>query len=106
MRYNTDTAALELSVAELCALAHQSGHLDARRPRRVRSIAKKSRNGIEKRENCACDVPLCNTTLYEGISYTVEGVADAVLTEEGRVTVEEVKEGYSPRDDAYSLPSL
>lgn len=102
MRYNTDTCTLELSVVELCALAHQSGHLDARRPRRLRATAKKSRNGIEKRENCESNVLLRNTTLYEGISYTVEGVADAVLTENGKVLVEEIKEGYSPRDDAYS----
>ena len=102
MRYNTDTGALELSVVELCALAHQSGHLDARRPRRLKTVLKKSRDGVEKRENCETNVLLRNTTLYEGISYTVEGVADAVFTENGNVLVEEIKEGYSPRDDAYS----
>ena len=35
MRYFADTCAVELSVDELCALAHKSGHLDARRPHRM-----------------------------------------------------------------------
>ena len=29
MRYNTDTCTVELSVRELCAMAHKSGSLDA-----------------------------------------------------------------------------
>ena len=92
MRYCTDTCAVELSVDELCALAHQSGHLDARRPRRAQQKAK-----ILLPINCSLppekgrceDVSLRNTTTHNGITYTVEGVADAVC-EEGALIEEKL----------------
>ena len=73
MRYNTENCALELSVDELCAMAHKSGDLGIRRPRGHRFL------GADR----ACEyrgegVLLRNTTLRSGITYTVEGVADAV----------------------------
>ncbi|MBQ9802793.1 MAG: ATP-dependent DNA helicase [Clostridia bacterium] len=111
MRYNTETAAVELSVRELCAMAHKSGHLDARRPPKSTALLQKGSEAhrrLQSREgpHYRAEVPLCNTTLYEGLYYTVTGRADGVLEEDGKLTVEEIKtvrgQGACVRDDAYS----
>lgn len=105
MRYNTDTCAIELSLDELCALAHRSGHIDTRRPPQTapkrpdqKALSLPTEQGRE-----AC-VTLRNTLCYHGITYTVEGVADAVVVEQG--LVEEIKlvrrAGGLLREDAYS----
>lgn len=113
MFYNTDTGALELSVRELCARAHKSGSLDTRRPRRMgeamaegaaihRELQKKSGPGYR------AEVVLCNTTVYHGITYTVEGRADGIIEKDGSFTVEEIKTvrggrfAKGPLEDAYS----
>ena len=107
MRYCSDTCVIELSVDELCALAHKSGHLDARHPQHTPRATKRldtkklklpRETGREER------YPLRNTITHLGITYTVEGVADAVNLNEG--LVEEIKvtkrAGGLMREDAFS----
>ncbi len=107
MRYNRDTCVVELSVEELCALAHQSGHLDARRPRRSvcgeKRIDEKQLR-LPPEQGRACNVFLRNTLTHNGITYTVEGVADAVYEECNLIEeIKIAKEGKeSVRRDAYS----
>lgn len=113
MFYNTDTGALELSVRELCERAHKSGSLDTRRPRRTgesltegaalhRELQQKGGSGYR------AEAVLCNTTVYHGITYTVEGRADGILEKDGAFTVEEIKTVRKGRlspgrsEDAYS----
>ena len=78
MRYCAERCAVELSLDELCALAHKSGHLDARYPRRSSQVidprALKLPNEDKREEN----VLLRHTLTLGGITYTVEGVAHAV----------------------------
>lgn len=112
MRYNSETCAIELSVRELCALAHQSGSLDASRPRRSLEAMHRGselhRTLQSKEKNYTAEVFLRNTVSYHGIFYTVEGRADGVIEEGGEITVEEIKSvrprGFAmgARDDAYS----
>ena len=109
MYYNADTAALELSVRELCAMAHKGGHLDARFPHRAVEIMQKG-GEIHRKLQAAegpgykSEVPLSNTTLYDGIYYTVSGRADGLFEQDGMLTVEEIKttRGAGLREDAYS----
>ena len=113
MYYNADTAALELSVRELCAMAHKGGHLDTRFPHRMLEAMQKG-GEIHRKLQAAegpgyqSEVPLSNTTLYDGIYYTVSGRADGVFEENGMLTVEEIKttrgmgRQYGLREDAYS----
>lgn len=113
MRYNEERCTMELSVRELCALAHQSGHLDASGSPRRRSEAvsegAKHRHASQAAEpNYQSAVLVRNTMIYHGISYTVEGCADGVIEKDGTLTVEEIKiargRGFSVgmRGDAYS----
>jgi hypothetical protein len=41
VRYNTDSCTVELSVRELCAMAHKSGDLDAAAPHHHTEIMRK-----------------------------------------------------------------
>lgn len=95
MRYNTDNCAVELSVRELCVMAHKSGSLDAAAPHRSIQAMQKGgelHRSLQKSEkNYRAEVFLRHTTVYHGISYTVEGRADGVIEENGEVTVEEIK---------------
>lgn len=102
MRYCADRACIELSVDELCAMAHRSGHLDTRRPLRVRSAADQGKLKLPAEKGREKLVQLRNTLTHNGITYTVEGVADAVI--ETSATVEEIKvsRGTFISQDAYS----
>ncbi|MBO5355127.1 MAG: ATP-dependent DNA helicase [Clostridia bacterium] len=112
MRYNTDTCTVELSVRELCAMAHKSGSLDAAAPRRQIEAMRKGgelhRSLQASEKNYQAEVFLRHTTVYRGISYTVEGRADGVIEENGEVTVEEIKTtrgrsfAMGTRGDAFS----
>ncbi len=101
MLYRADIRAIELSVGELCAMAHKGGSLDARHPRR--RIA-----GAENERSPDDGVLLTHTEEYHGIRFMVRGLADAVTEEEGRLVVEETKsiKGHrlsrAAREDAYS----
>ena len=110
MRYNGETAAVELSVCELCYMAHKSGSIDARHPRRPLAAVQKGGEAHQKLQTgrgpyYKSEVSLCNTTLFDGLYYTVTGTADGVTDDGKRVTVEEIKAGRGrvlARDDAYS----
>lgn len=102
MRYCEETCCIELSVEELCAMAHLSGHIDVRRPIRTQARADQKKLKIPHESGREAYVTLRNTITHHGITYTVQGVADAVI--EQRAIVEEIKlsrTGYV-REDAYS----
>ena len=102
MKYCAECACIELTVDELCAMAHRSGSLDARRPQRSNARADQRKLKLPKEKGREQSVPLRNTLSYHGVTYTVEGVADAVI--EASATVEEIKvsrSGYVSKD-AYS----
>ena len=94
MQYNRETAAVELSVFELCAMAHRGGSIDARYPKKssVPSITAEAKEKLQAREGGAIEhaVFLRNTTCYNGIYYTVTGVVDGVLPLDNTVLVEEM----------------
>ncbi len=106
MRYCSDSCAVELSVEELCALAHKSGSIDARHPYRHAGGTKQvdqSRLQLPREEGRSAGVLLRNTVTHNGITYTVEGIADAVskngaLIEEIKLT----KGGGAGHSDLYS----
>ena len=113
MQYCIETAAIELSVTELCAMAHKSGSIDARHPPKSKRDLQKGSEAhrkLQAKEGASykAEVFLRNTTLYNGMFYTVEGRADGVIEEGNTVTVEEIKtvQGRryvsAPREDAYS----
>lgn len=113
MFYNTDTGVLELSVRELCERAHKSGSLDTRHPRRsgdvlLEGAALHRKLQQKSAPDYRAEVVLCNTTVYHGITYTVEGRADGICEKDGIFTVEEIKTvrkgRFSPArsNDAYS----
>ncbi len=94
MQYNVEMSAVELSVFELCAMAHRGGSIDARHPSRSNapSISHEAKEKIQAGESAAYEkaVFLRNTTCHEGIYYTVTGVADGVLVEDHTVLIEEL----------------
>ena len=92
MRYSVDNYTIELSVDELCALAHKSGSLDARRPARAlraQKILDQKKLKLPSEKERRTGVVLRNTLTHNGITYMVEGVADAVC--EGGTLLEEIK---------------
>ena len=105
MRYCTDTCAVELTVEELCALAHQSGHLDTRRPHGAqgKKALSQAQLKLPDEQGRETQILLRNTTTHNGITYTVEGVADAVCENGGLVEeIKPVKKAGAPRADSYS----
>ncbi len=88
MRYCAETYAIELTVDEMCALAHKSGHLDARHPRRAPKAADQKKLKLPAEKDRREGVLLRNTLTLGGITYTVEGMADAVC---GEALVEQIK---------------
>ena len=107
MRYCPDTCVVALSVDELCALAHKSGHLDARHPHRAPQLSKRidqKKLHLPSEIGRTEQVLIRNTLTHNGISYTVEGIADAIVEREG--LIEEIKitkkGSFFAREDAYS----
>lgn len=106
MEYNVNTASIELSVRELCARVLNSGDLEYGGGR---ALAERGRLGadIHRRiqgERGACyraEVPLCNTTRYGELTYTVSGRADGIELSKDGWTVEEIKTMHSR---AFSFP--
>lgn len=93
-----EIGAITMSVTELCALALMGGDLDLRpgmgrrfSPERAEIGAKVHRKlQAEAGVLYDAEVPLCNTTLYRGISFEVSGRADGILRGEP-LTVDEIK---------------
>ncbi len=102
MRYCEQSCCVELSVEELCAMAHKSGHIDARRPIRMPQKVDQKKLKLPHEKGREAGKLLRNTLTYNGVTYTVEGVADAVIEKDG--VVEEIKTYRNAylREDAYS----
>ena len=105
MKYNKDTCAIEMSVRSLCEMAVKSGHIDtrygagAREPSRGGELHRKLQAEAGGYYNS--EVSLVNTTLSDGIYYTVSGRADGVIRGEGGLCVDEIK---SVRPYEFRLP--
>lgn len=92
MKYVEESCSVELSVDELCARVYSGGDLDSRRRVSVRN----DRRGGEGRQKAhrevgvwyTPNVEVSNTSVYEGIYYTVSGVADGVIKKQGHITVD------------------
>ncbi len=94
MKYNADTCTIELGVRSLCALAMRSGDLDLRGG----SIhAMQSGADIHRRLQAEAggfynpEVALQNTSLFEGMYYTVSGRADGIIRTPEGLVVDEIK---------------
>lgn len=109
--YNTQTAAVECSVGELCRMVLKNGDLDRGLFRAgVWRLHEGTSLHQMLQQNAGpeyhAEVPLCNSTLFEGITYTVSGRADGVIERDGIVTVEEIKSVrggmfYAPPPEVY-----
>ena len=94
MKYCTDRAAVLLSVGELCGLALRPPDLDLR-PGAARPGPERAARGRELHRllqdmadrGYQAELPLTNTTLYNGVCYEVSGRADGVLRGAGDVVV-------------------
>lgn len=105
MKYNSDTCTVELSVRSLCAMAIKSGDLDGRSHVTYEDL---TRGGeLHRRTQTAAglnyipEVSLLNTTLFDGMYYTVRGRADGVIRAKDGVCVDEIK---SVRGYEFFLP--
>ena len=110
MRYNKDTCTVEMSVRSLCALALKTGDIDARRRTSVSVLVDGARIHRKLQSEAAGyynpEVSLVNTTLFDGMYYTVNGRADGVIRREGGLCVDEIKtvrpfEFYMPPSEAH-----
>lgn len=108
MRYDSEKAAVVLSVSELCHWAHLSGDLDlgrgSRRSFERAAIGREVHRKLQARAGAMYDpeLPLSNTTLYDGICFEVSGRADGVIRAGVRdFTVDEIK---TVSGKAFSLP--
>ncbi len=97
MKYDSDRAAITLSVGELCARAVCSPDLDLRMgggpPSAERAaIGREAHKLLQARagEGYEAEVALSCTTLYGGVCYEVSGRADLLLCR-GTALVEEIK---------------
>ncbi len=108
MKYNSDTCTVELSVRSLCTLAIRCGDLDSRSKGLSEALTRGSELHRKTQTAAALsyipEVSLLNTTLFDGIYYTVSGRADGVIRTPDGVCVDEIKSvrGYeffmSPRE--------
>lgn len=112
MRYNKDTCAIETSVRSLCALTKKSGDLGAHQAAEgfaalLCGAEVHRRLQTEAGGYYSPEVTLTNTTLCDGLYYTVSGRADGVIRgEDGRICIDEIKcvrsyEFYLPPREMY-----
>ncbi|MBQ9760100.1 MAG: ATP-dependent DNA helicase [Clostridia bacterium] len=108
MKYNSEKAAIELSVTELCRLALLSGDLDLSRS--VRFTQERAAMGAELHRKLQAsagamynaEVAFSHTALYHDICFEVSGRADGVIRAGARdFTVDEIK---TVSGRAFSLP--
>ena len=105
MKYNEDTCAIEMSVRSLCERACHRGDLgayfSAEGDSSVDGGAIHRKIQSEAGATYRAEVALSNTTLFEGLYFTVSGRADGVLRGPEGLEVDEIKCVHS-RD--FSLP--
>ena len=84
MKYHVERSVITMSVGELCARAFVPLHLDLRagawKKNTERAEAgKKLHSKLQAEAGYEAEVSFCNTTLFNGICYEVNGRADGVL---------------------------
>ncbi len=95
MKYNSDTCTIEMSVRELCGLALREGDLDSRR--RTTTTDMLAGADIHRKLQSEAggfynaEVNLLNTTLYDGMYYSVSGRADGIIRTPVGIVVDEIK---------------
>ena len=103
MKYNKSTCAIELSVRSLCELAAKHGSIDNRHSKDARTLTVGGEIHRKLQSEAGGyynpEVSLVNTTLYDGIYYTVSGRADGVIRTPEGLCVDEIKSvgGYEFR---------
>ncbi len=108
MRYNSEKAAVELSVFELCHYALQSGNLDLRMGGRFSAeraaIGREVHRKLQATAGAMYDAEaaLSNTTFFHNISFEVSGRADGIIRAGvNDFTVDEIK---TVNAKAFALP--
>ena len=95
MRYVEDTCSVELSVRELCQSAYFGGDIDTKRRVSFIDLQKGGENHRKLQRDVGVfytpEIELTNTSVYNGIYYTVSGRADGVIKKDGVITVDEIK---------------
>ncbi|MBR2346009.1 MAG: ATP-dependent DNA helicase, partial [Clostridia bacterium] len=91
-----ERACICLSVRELCGIALSSGDLEYGGGRAAMAAMQTGSQWHRKLQggrglNYRAEVPLHNTTLYDGLAYEVSGRADGVEKNGEEYTVEEIK---------------
>ena len=95
MKYNSDRCAVEMSVRGLCTLTARGGDLDS-----SPFVGMEALSGAvhihQKLQSEAGgfyspEVPLVNTTLWDGMYYTVSGRADGIIRLSDGLCVDEIK---------------
>lgn len=110
MEYNMNTAAIELSVRELCARALGGGDLEYGGGR---ALAERGRVGSEihrrlqseRSGKYRAEVVLSGSCQLGGLTYTVSGRADGIEEDEWGYIVEEIK-SMSPRQWHLPVPEM
>lgn len=91
VKYNFDSCTFELSLSSLCELAARTGdigqHRRAEQPPNADIYARIMANTVGYYSPEVC---LQNTTLYDGMYYTVSGCADGVIRDGGELCADKV----------------
>ncbi len=110
MKYNSNTCTIDMSVRSLCALVAKGGDLDASRSVSVEALANGTKVHTKLQREAGgyynAEVTLTNTTLCDGIYFSVSGRADGVIRTPDGVIVDEIKcvrpyEFYLPPKEAH-----
>ncbi|MBQ9113218.1 MAG: ATP-dependent DNA helicase [Clostridia bacterium] len=95
MRYDPDTCTVNMSVRFLCALVARGGDLDGGRRAGAEALVDGTRIHQKLQREAGGyynpEVSLLNTTLYDGMYFTVSGRADGVIRQEDGPCVDEIK---------------
>lgn len=88
MRYNVNTAAVEMSADELCDMCFRTGKCGAGRRPIHESARQKCRDELAKGNAFfSADKEFCCTSSFGGIYYEVKGRADGIVRQNGKVTL-------------------
>ncbi len=95
MRYNSNTCTIDTSVRSLCALAAKSGDLNAVRFAGLEALRDGARVHRKLQSEAGgfynAEVSLTNTTLCDGMYFTVSGRADGIIRTRDGLVVDEIK---------------
>ncbi len=95
IRYNVSTCTVDMSVSSLCEIGARCGNLDRRHGtgKFNMHIGSEIHRRLQSEAGAfyEAEVALCNTTLFDGMYYTVSGRADGIIRSEGGIVVDEIK---------------